>query len=932
VIWTTRQLAVISAELGLPATTYADGRPRAEESGVAPSGTVEYDEAHPYTRTATFDHGSRPTSMALPPDPDFDGEPPLVTGTLTYNTRGLPASATAHIGTDVHPIVAEIEYLRDGLVGSITYGDNDDGTGVMRSPTVSRTTYDVRRRPVRMSTERAPTAPAAAPGAMPTLGAVRVVTDQELVWDAANNLTEVIDHRDPDEWPDGHLPQSVHVRHDALYRVVNADYDYTQRTTRARTPHDDGTDWRRTSGASGAPPGYGDAAAHDPMRSEPAPMVVPTPDDRVVSLAWSWDYLANQREWNDDQSAFYERSIGQITNGDQVTDPDATRPSALYLATNVDDGAGPGAGWVEVDYGRGGNMEAMTVHAQCEDVSSSVACEASGPTLADQRAALRGTCACALEQHYVYRWDELNRLAEARRYDRAGGGTWQIQVRQRYRYDAANVRVVKQTLDAQACDTGEGLNPCERVALYPYPGDFERRGLQRGVGEYAADDTLGTETQYVIASARTVFRAATPIGEEGLFQRDERLVLPLTDLIQTTSAALDVRTGWLTEASTYYPSGGRETFLADHTAEVQPEPMGFTGKEAEEEVGLVYFGERYLAPRLGRWGSPDPLHVHAVRGGEPLNSFHYLAGDILGERDELGLCPTGDCRGGGRETRHDRRAREQPVMHRVYSALESAGSAVNEYVGRPLMRVAVAHGQDLANGASLVFGADAGIAVAQRTAEILEDNPPTSIAGAAAIVGVPLRVVSDRTAYAMEVRAVASGRMPRTRFVRHIQRARSVASGGARIAAAEGASEAFEVLIDLLVEEYGVNPDDYPPDNFHGDAPEDVAQAERDARPSIARDSDMVGGDLAQGGDGVIYFVPGEGTPSGQGYVGSADHLPTRAATATDGRDRTLARPIGSYHVGDREGRRRAEQAGIDLMGGVNNLDNRRNEIAQDDD
>ncbi len=449
---------------------------------------------------------------------------------------------------------------------------------------MSRRTYDVRRRPVRMSTERTPTAPAPTPGEIPTLGAVRVVTDQELVWDAANNLTAIVDHRDPDEWPDGDLPQSVHIRHDARYRVVNADYDYTQRTTRARTPHDDGTDWRRTATGPSAAPGYGNAAANDPMRSEPAPMVVPTPDDRVVSLAWSWDYLANQREWNDDQSAFHERSIGQITNGDQVTDPDATRPSALYLATNVDDGAGPGAGWVEVEYGRGGNMEAMTVHAQCDDVSLSVACEASGATLASQRAALRSTCACALEQHYVYRWDELNRLAEARRYDRTGGGSWEIQVRQRYRYDAANVRVVKQTLDAQACDTGEGTNPCERVALYPFSGDFERRGLQRGLGQYVADAALDTETQYVIGGARIVHRSETPSGDPADFQRDERLVVPLTDLIQSTSAAFDVRTGRLTEASTYYPNGGRETFLGDEEAEVHPEPMGFTGKEADEEV------------------------------------------------------------------------------------------------------------------------------------------------------------------------------------------------------------------------------------------------------------------------------------------------------------------------------------------------------------
>ena len=68
--------------------------------------------------------------------------------------------------------------------------------------------------------------------------------------------------------------------------------------------------------------------------------------------------------------------------------------------------------------------------------------------------------------------------------------------------------------------------------------------------------------------------------------------------------------------------------------------MGFTGKEADEEVGLVYFGERYLVPRLGRWASPDPLHVHAVGGGEALNSYHYVAGNYLQAVDLFGLNPT----------------------------------------------------------------------------------------------------------------------------------------------------------------------------------------------------------------------------------------------------------------------------------------------------
>ena len=53
----------------------------------------------------------------------------------------------------------------------------------------------------------------------------------------------------------------------------------------------------------------------------------------------------------------------------------------------------------------------------------------------------------------------------------------------------------------------------------------------------------------------------------------------------------------------------------------------------------MYFGERYLIPRLGRWASVDPLEIHAVgEGGEALNGYHYVSGNLLQARDPLGLC------------------------------------------------------------------------------------------------------------------------------------------------------------------------------------------------------------------------------------------------------------------------------------------------------
>jgi hypothetical protein len=160
--------------------------------------------------------------------------------------------------------------------------------------------------------------------------------------------------------------------------------------------------------------------------------------------------------WDDDSQQFYERSIGDISNGFDV----GQRPSALYLASDLPTQASSfggvdaqRGGYVELDYGVGGNVTRMTVHAQCRNASIDVACyDNRALPLSERRQHLRDVCVCAKEQHYQYprshkNYDELNRLAEARRYDRAGTGTWSIAARQRYRYDSANQRTVKQTLD-----------------------------------------------------------------------------------------------------------------------------------------------------------------------------------------------------------------------------------------------------------------------------------------------------------------------------------------------------------------------------------------------------------------------------------------------------------------------------------------------------
>ncbi|MFN9811828.1 MAG: RHS repeat-associated core domain-containing protein, partial [Deltaproteobacteria bacterium] len=147
-----------------------------------------------------------------------------------------------------------------------------------------------------------------------------------------------------------------------------------------------------------------------------------------------------------------------------------------------------------------------------------------------------------------------------------------------------------------------------------------------------------TETQYLVAGARIVWDSEA----DGLLppiDRNRRATINVTDLLGTTGAVVDLLSGDLVEVSTYYPNGAREN-LWTNDALVPIEPMGFTTKEADEEIGVTYFGERWLIPRLGRWATPDPLHIHASGGGEALNSYHYVSGNLLQAVDPLGLNAT----------------------------------------------------------------------------------------------------------------------------------------------------------------------------------------------------------------------------------------------------------------------------------------------------
>ncbi len=645
-VWSARQMVVmpdaVSAVTSIsnPRPTLEDGTP--DPAPVASRAVHFFDTNHTYISTSEYDRVDRPVGVTLPEDPDFGAAPvPAVTGRLTYDNLGLPRNFYVGIGGTEHHILTQ--NYNEARLPSLLWIRNLSGGAAYGY--VSNY-YDIRLRPRRSNFVRRAEFVDQTPGST-DINAVRDPFDFRYVWDAADNLTQIRNTGHPYDNPGGIDPRyesrESNITHDALYRVIGVNYRYKTSATWSPTSGP-ATDWR-------AEQAHHETA--DPMRRKPAPMVSTLPAQRPVNFTYQYDWLANQTEWTDDANAFYERSLGShILNGHEA----GKRPSALYFASNLLPVADPPpptpdpsidrGGWVSLEYGESGNVLSMTVRGQCHDTTT-LFCddpdpEGTDPDYRDQE--LAASCQCDVEHHYQYRWDELNRLAEARRYDRGNGlENWELQVRQRYRYDGANVRVIKETDDAMS----GSLLPA-RTALYVYPGDFERRGLLNDGLQYLAtmDDgmggtiDLGAETQYLVAGTRLTWKATGVPGAGGTgFTRDARLTYAVPNLIQSTSAVLDLFSGQLVEQATYYPNGARETLRTDRTpmGEFSLEPVGFTGKEGDDEVGLVYFGERYLMPHLGRWASPDPLQVHAGGGGEFGNSYHYISGNLLQARDPLGL-------------------------------------------------------------------------------------------------------------------------------------------------------------------------------------------------------------------------------------------------------------------------------------------------------
>ncbi len=321
---------------------------------------------------------------------------------------------------------------------------------------------------------------------------------------------------------------------------------------------------------------------------------------RMTSQAFAYDWRGNiVGSASDDGTAHYDRLLGATERTSSAVWP-TVGPDRLVRSV------ADGNEVVRAAYDDAGNMIDLVVRRPGE-------CQ--GPRC---------------NQRYVYDWDESGQLRRARRWDYTeaelvsaptypaeptGAPAYDLQ----YAYSASQ-RVLKTSRDSAGVDAHTlEVFPSLRVERTTFTdGDYVRSAENEHV-------YLGSLGRVWMGTALTPGGAAGPV----------RLALRLGDALGSTSVTIDHRTSEVMEKVWYDANGNTESDYRPSQWNKYREDYRFTGKEEDIEVGLVYFGARYLNTNLRQWISPDPLTIHG--GGGDSNPYAYVRGRVLNAVDPWGL-------------------------------------------------------------------------------------------------------------------------------------------------------------------------------------------------------------------------------------------------------------------------------------------------------
>jgi RHS repeat-associated protein len=534
-----------------------------------------------YTEVATFDGADRPLSQSTGAHvTELLGANQESLVTTDYTKRGT----VRDVGSSYGDLVTHVYHDADGLPTQIEYGD------------LARTTtdfgHDDRRRVRTVQTYRGPptawTSPPNNYSPAPDYGGTTpstfqlVLENAEFTYDEVDNPTEIHDWRTASDWPTGAKPVTRKAQYDDLYRLTRVDYQYSSGDDTWVDPFENEDSGQNT----------------DPRRAPPSPHV--SFDKRILSQSYQYDWLGNITQSKDDAAGFYDRSLGGQTHS-------STHPYQLTQAvgdTSSRDGS------LTVAYDDAGNMTSMA--------------------LARSGACVPSTAVCS--QRFVYDWDEVGRLARARRWDLSSAGTANDPVPSATptldltnAYDASDKRVRK---------TGTDASLVTSYTVYVF-ASLELRQAAFTSGDY--DDATSTEVPYLVAHgvrlARLHYSAdSLPTLTSGKLH----VLFELIDHLGSSTSIIDRETSELVEDTRYTAAGASNGDYRPSRWDSFREDYQFTGKEEDVEVGITYFGKRFLSTQLNRWLSPDPVAIQAP-GSSDFNIYAYIRGALLRAIDPLGL-------------------------------------------------------------------------------------------------------------------------------------------------------------------------------------------------------------------------------------------------------------------------------------------------------
>lgn len=530
-----------------------------------------------YSRTTGFDSADRVVLQATGAvSPEF-----LVSAKSELQVEYSGRGTIKRIHGSYGDLVSSAKRSADGLLEEAIYGD--------AASTAALQTYNLRRwltgsqvtRSVPSLWSSPPAnylpAPNLAPGSPSSFQ--MILRDESFTYDIVGNPTAIADFRTDSEWPAGAKPVSRTVKYDDVYRATQVDYAYTG-----------GGD------AFVSPFAAERAGVTDPRQSNNFPTHL-LPAQRVKQQTYKYDWLGSLTTADDDVHAMWDRGVGPMTTYASTGMP--------YRWKNAGDLAQPtwvGSGTAEaLSYDEAGNL----LDLQTTKVGS---CS-------------NGGSSCTVR--FTYAFDEVGRL---NRGVRSEGGVTKADLR--FTYDHADTRVLK----------GDYSAATKYFTVYLFNTlELRRATYDSSAGEYAQNAT--TETPFLNVADQSVGRLAyegTADGEPRIAGNRLHVLLSIGDQLGSASVVVDKATGELVERRSYLAYGATESDYRPDRWKGFREDYGFTGKEEDIEIGLQYFGKRFLCPYLGRWVSTDPLAVHSPGKGD-LNLYAYVNGAVLKNVDPVGL-------------------------------------------------------------------------------------------------------------------------------------------------------------------------------------------------------------------------------------------------------------------------------------------------------